>query len=103
MEVIMNKYNIDKQTNINPVNQNIHLENRKQIKISGVSKLIQLNPFSFDLETTLGPLKIKGENLEMQSFDIDNGNIFITGDFNSIEYFVKEAKKKKSFIQKLFK
>ena len=110
----MNKYNITNHNQNNQMitnndslnqfnNQNIYLENRKQLKVSGVIKLIQLNPFSFDLDTTLGPLKIKGENLEMQSFDVDNGNILITGDFNSFEYFVKEVKKNKSFIQKLFK
>ena len=44
------------------------LENRKSLKISGVKKIISLNPLEFQLDTVLGILTIKGNNLEMQMF-----------------------------------
>ena len=40
----------------------------------------------------------------MQMFDVDKGNIFITGNIDSLVYANKSQKEKeKGFIQKLFK
>lgn len=83
---------------------NITLENRKTLKLTGVKKIISLNPLEFQLETILGNLIIKGNNLEMQMFDIDKGNMLITGNVDSLVYANKsQEKKEKGFIQKLFK
>lgn len=80
------------------------LDNRKNLKISGVKKIISLNPHEFLLDTILGILNIKGNNLEMQMFDVDKGNINITGNIDSLVYCNKQQKEKeKGFIQKLFK
>ena len=56
-------------------NQSIYLDNRNSLKLSGVTKIDSLNPLEFLIETTLGGLQIKGNELEMKSFDIDNGNL----------------------------
>ena len=85
-------------------NQSIYLDNRNSLKLSGVTKIDSLNPSEFLIETTLGGLQIKGNELEMKSFDIDNGNLNIVGSIDSIIYFNKSTKKNnKGFIQKLFK
>ena len=84
-------------------NQNIQIENRKSIKLSGVTKIHNLNTLEFSLETTLGNLIIKGNNLEMLSFDIENGNLSITGEIDSLSYLNISKKNNKGFIQKLFK
>lgn len=84
--------------------QNIELEGRKTLKISGVNKIDSLNPNEFQIETSLGLLKILGENMEMKSFDVDKGNMLIIGSIDSLSYYTpKNAKKSKGFIQKLFK
>lgn len=84
--------------------QNIELEGRKNLKISGVNKIESLNPNEFQIETALGSLKILGENMEMKSFDIDKGNMLIVGSIDSLAYYtLKDNKKNKGFIQKLFK
>lgn len=84
-------------------NQNIQIENRKSIKLSGVTKIHNLNTLEFSLETTLGNLIIKGNNLEMLSFDVENGNLCITGEIDSLSYQNTSKKNNKGFIQKLFK
>jgi len=100
-----NSHNNLIQSNIkqNNSSQNIYLENRNKVTLSGVTKINTLNPLEFSLETTLGTLQIKGNNLEMKSFDIDNGNLNIIGEVDSINYFNKSKKNNKGFIQKLFK
>lgn len=86
------------------LSNSLTLDNRKSLRISGVKKIIYLNPLEFQLETILGILNIKGSNLEMQMFDIDKGNIYITGNIDSLSYSNKsQVKKEKGFIQKLFK
>lgn len=86
------------------LSNSLTLDNRKNLRISGVKKIIYLNPTDFQLETILGNLNIKGSNLEMQMFDIDKGNINITGNIDSLAYSNKsQVKKEKGFIQKLFK
>lgn len=103
----MNKnINTISQSNISSqnVSQNITIESRKSISISGVNKIITLNPNEFEIVTTLGNLKITGENMEMKNFDIEKGNMYIVGTFDSLLYFnIDKTKKNKSFIQKLFK
>lgn len=86
------------------LSNSLTLDNRKNLRISGVKKIIYLNPADFQLETILGNLNVKGSNLEMQMFDIDKGNIYITGNIDSLAYSNKsQIKKEKGFIQKLFK
>ncbi len=84
--------------------QELTLKNRKELFITGVTKLEAMNPVEFSLITTLGRMNIKGNNMEMQMFDIDKGNINITGDIDQITYSNKSTKTKdKGFVQKLFK
>lgn len=86
------------------ISQVIELDSRKTLQITGVSKIDTLNPLLIELETKLGNLKITGENMEMKSFDVDKGNIYITGKINSLTYYTpNEKKNNKSFIQKLFR
>jgi len=84
--------------------QEVVLKSRKELFISGVSKLEALNPLEFSLVTNLGRMIVKGNNMEMQMLDIEKGNINITGDIDYIAYSNKSNKEKdKGFIQKLFK
>ena len=86
------------------VKQDVTLKGRKELVISGVNKLEAINPLEVSLITTLGKMNIKGNNMEMQAFDIDKGNITITGDIDQLIYCNKSAKEKdKGFIAKLFK
>lgn len=86
-------------------NHEIKLENRNKLFVTGINKIDSLNSSEFLIQTNMGLLLIKGENLLMQQLDIDKGNIWIEGNVSSIEYIeeVKEKKNKTSFMGKLFK
>lgn len=84
--------------------QDLTLKNRKELIITGVSKLEAMNPLEFSIITSLGRMNIKGTNMEMKMFDIDKGNLSIVGDIDQITYSNKSAKEKdKGFVSKLFK
>ena len=84
--------------------QNLVLENRGKLTISGV-----LDVFSFDdqvviLETELGLLTVKGESLRINKLSIDTSEVIVEGNINSINYSDKELdKKNSSFLGKIFK
>jgi len=85
--------------------QNLVLENREKLSISGV-----LDVFSFDdqiviLETELGLLTVKGENLRINKLSIDTSEVVVEGNISNLAYSDKEMDKKSggSFLGKIFK
>ena len=97
--------NIDERKNISSIIQNIDLENREKLSISGV-----LDVFSFDdqiiiLETDLGLLHVKGENLKINKLSIDTSEVIVEGNINSLNYSDKDSDKKSgsSLLGKIFR
>ncbi len=80
----------------------IVLTNKEELKVTGVNKINSLDAKHFDLDTTLGNLKIFGINLEMNQLDSINKIILIKGEIEGISY-KSENKVKENFIKKLFK
>lgn len=85
--------------------QNIVLENREKLNITGI-----LDVFSFDdqiiiIETELGLLTIKGENLKINKLSLDSSDFVVDGKISSLAYSESDigAKKGKSIISKIFK
>ncbi|AYD41278.1 sporulation protein YabP [Clostridium fermenticellae] len=82
----------------------MNIENRKRLTLSGVLEVVSFNDEQIILNTNLGTLSIKGNNLKMNKLDVQNGDVIIMGMINSCVYMSKEAKKnKESIISKLFK
>ena len=84
--------------------QNVFLENREKLSISGV-----LDVFSFDdqiiiIETELGLLTIKGENLKITKLSLDTSDFILEGYINNIFYSNNEnVKKNQNLFSKIFK
>ena len=82
----------------------IKLNDRKKISLSGLKKLVSFDPEEFVMETNLGPLVLKGNNLEIVKLNIIDGNLQIKGKINSLVYLDgKDSKKDNSILAKLFK
>ena len=89
---------------ISNYNHNITLSERKNIIITGVKKIDSFDKLEFSMETTLGNLNIKGEELEIVKLDTYQGNITIKGKVNSLTYNDSKSKTKEdNFLGKLFK
>ena len=94
---------MDKDTiNYNHV---VSINERKNINISGVKKIDSFDDEEFLLETSMGYIVIKGENLEIIKLDTYQGNVSIKGKVNSLTYLEDGSKKIKeeSMLSKLFK
>jgi len=89
----------------NTFNHGISISERKSIIVTGVKKIESFDNEEFFMETTLGFLVIKGEELEIIKLDTYQGNVSIKGRIDSLAYIESGSKKDKenSIINKLFK
>ncbi len=85
-------------------NHNVTISDRKTLMITGVKKIDSFDNEEFLMETTMGYIVIKGEELEIIKLDTYQGNVSIKGKINSLNY-METAKKEKedSMFSKLFK
>lgn len=83
-------------------NQNIVIEDRNRIKVTGVEQVDSFNETTIVLSTIKGGLSIKGEDLNISNLNIDEGSVKISGMVNSLTYISKEGAPK-NFMGKIFK
>lgn len=93
--------NILKDTGLNHI---ININERKSITISGIKNIESFDNEEFLLLSSLGPILLKGENLEIVKLDTHDGNVSIKGKINSLAYLEDIPKSKDhSLFNKLFK
>ena len=85
--------------------QNLVLENREKLSISGVLDVLSFDDQVVIVETELGLLNVKGDNLRINKLSIDTSEVIIEGDIYSMVYSEKETNKKttSSLLGKIFK
>jgi len=83
---------------------NITLEGREKLHITGITDVGSFNDNTVIVDTQMGELVIKGEDLSISSLDVDNGDVVIKGMVYSMVYESKAASKtEKGFFKSLFK
>ena len=92
-------------SSINNYNHSINLLERKTLVITGIKKIENFDNLHFLLDSTMGFIIIKGENLELIKLDTLSGNVTIKGSINSIDYVLDNTKKNKDdgIFNRLFK
>ena len=97
---------IDDRKSINTgVIQNLILENRGKLSISGVLDVLSFDDQVVIVETELGLLTVKGENLRINKLSIDTSEVVVEGEISSLTYSDNKnsEKSKGSLIGKIFK
>ena len=92
----------EKDTNINQ-NQNIILENRKKLTISGITDVDSFDEKAVCLYTQLGELTIQGSELHIDSMSVETGDMTVTGEIRAIIYGDKDRKHPVSALGRLFR
>ena len=93
---------MDKMIEVPNLSHIIKLSERKNIIISCIKKINIFDEKEFSLESIMGNIIIKGENLEMLKLDTIEGNVSIKGKINSFSY-TDAPTKDNSILMKLFK
>lgn len=96
---------IDERKTMNTgVIQNLILENRGKLSISGVLDVLSFDDQVVMVETELGLLTIKGENIRINKLSIDTSEVIVEGEISYLAYSDKDTEKSKgSIISKIFK
>ena len=96
---------IEDRKNINAnIIQNLVLENRTRLNISGVLDVLSFDDQIIIVETELGMLTVKGDNLRINKLSIDTSEVVVEGEIISLVYSNKDLEKKsESFLGKIFK
>ena len=83
----------------------VTMSERKNIILSGVKKLNSFDDTEFFVDSIMGAILIKGENLELIKLDTFQGNLSIKGKIISFNYLDENNKKLKaeSIVARLFK
>ena len=89
---------------VNLVAHNVSINDRKQIIMSGIKKIVSFDSEEFLMESSLGMVLLKGNELEIIKLDTHDGNVSIKGYVSGLTYLEEKEKiKEESFITKLFK
>ncbi len=85
--------------------QNISLENRERVILSGILNVESFNESQIVLDTMLGTLTIKGSGMHMSRLNVETGDLAINGRIDMCAYSEKQDIKHagESFLSKLFK
>ena len=100
---------VDERKNINTQNnsgvvQNLILENREKLSISGVNDVLSFDDQVVIIDTELGLLTVKGENLRINKLSIDTSEVIVEGDISALSYSEQNSdRERSSFISKIFK
>ena len=86
------------------MNHNITINERQNLLISGITKIDSFDNEEFLLETSAGPLGVRGKDLEIIKLDTYEGTIMIKGIIDGLTYLDSgKTKKENSMITRLFK
>ena len=92
---------VEDRKNIAPLGgviQNLILENRNKLSISGVKDVLSFDDQVVIMETELGLLTVKGENLKINKLSIDTSEVIVEGEINNLGYNDHSKKEQESRI-----
>ena len=99
--MIEERKNINVNTNII---QNIVLENRKKLSVSGVNDVLSFDDQVVMVDTELGLLTVKGENIRINKLSLDTAEVTIEGEISNLSYSQnKQEKSTGTLLSKIFK
>ena len=80
--------------------QNIILENRSRLSVSGVEEASGFDESIVQMQTELGALTVHGSNLRVETLSVDSGDLLVVGDISDLSY--ADVPERRSFWARLF-
>ena len=89
--------------NINGQAHTVKIEERRRLTMSGVEDVERFDEDKVIAYTTEGIMTIKGADFRINRLNVDNGELEIEGEIDSIEYADGHKAEKGSFLGRIFK
>ncbi len=80
--------------------QNLILENRERLTVSGVVEVNGFDDSSVQLRTDLGEMLVFGRDLTVEELSVETGELTVRGEVVSVEY--RETPEKRTLFSRLF-
>ena len=88
---------VDEQKN------DVIIKSRKQIQMGGVIDGSSFDEHEIIVQTSSAGATRDGENLKIERFNSQSGELIVNGKINGIFYYTKEPQKKKKGLASIFK
>ena len=88
---------------IDSTKHEVKIIDRGLLYLTGIDKINSFDNEEFVMESIMGNLILKGENLEIIKLDTHDGIVSIKGTINSINYDEDRKKDGEGFFSKIFK
>ena len=85
------------------IKHDIIVKSRKRLEMSGINDVLNFDDTEIIAQTKGYGISIEGEELKIEKFDADIGDLIVNGKVNGIFYFVKDVNKKKKSFSNIFK
>ncbi|MFE8698819.1 sporulation protein YabP [Cytobacillus sp. FJAT-53684] len=97
-------YETNSTAKTNVQEHDVIMRSRRLLDITGVKQVESFDNEEFLLDTVMGFLAIKGQNLQMKNLDVDKGVVSIKGKIFDLVYLDDQhGDKAKGFFSKLFR
>ena len=85
--------------------QNLILESREKLNITGALDVLSFDDQVVMIDTELGLLTVKGENIRINKLSLDTSEVIVDGEISSLTYSQKVPEKNggTSLLSKIFK
>jgi len=84
-------------------NQDIRIFSRKRMELTGIEEVESFTENSIFMRSALGSLSVEGENLKIESFSTDKGELIIEGKLDGVYYYGNDAGEKKGFFSRFMR
>ncbi len=82
----------------------VSINNRKELEITGVKEIDSFDNEEFLLETNMGYLIVRGQNLQLKNLNVEEGLVQIKGKVYELTYVDEHQQEKaKGLFSRLFK
>ncbi|CEI80224.1 spore protein YabP [Oceanobacillus oncorhynchi subsp. incaldanensis] len=100
----MNYYENKDVRNHVELEHTVKIDKRKNLEITGVKEVDSFDNEAFLLETVMGYLIIRGQNLQLKNLDVTEGIVTIKGKIYELSYVDDQQQEKaKGFFSKIFR
>src|SRR5699024_1744791 len=89
----MNFNQLDSTIETKPEHE-VKVNNRKDLEINGVKELDSFDSEEFLMETTMGYLIVRGNNLQLQNLNVEDGIVHIREKFMNLPILMNSVRKK---------
>ena len=92
----------ENKTEAQAVLHNIIIENRSKLILSGINEVESFEEDNVRLKTTKGDLTIRGNDMKMESYQSEIGDLVMRGDVYALVY-TNDTGAKEGFFSRIFK